>query len=80
MNMDCRIPEAHIMTINHQPTICDQKLQPLSYSDSDIINALIEVAPRQIFIHNDTDLSRDMIDRIETLFPNCVCIEFNAMV
>lgn len=80
MNMDCRIPEAHIMTINHQLIICDQKLQPLSYSDSDIINALIEVAPRQIFIHNDTDLSRDMIDRIETLFPNCVCIEYNAMV
>ncbi len=80
MNMDCRIPEAHIMSINHQPTICDQKLQPLSYSDSDIVNALIEVAPRQIFIHNDTDLSHDMIDRIETLFPNCVCIEYNAMV
>ena len=74
LNMDCRIPEAHIMVINHRTTICDQKLQPLPSTDEDIINALIEIAPRQIFIHNDTDLANDTVERIESLFPNCVCI------
>ena len=80
LNMDYRIPEAHVMLIDHQATICDQKLQPLPQNDEDIINALIEVAPRQIFIHTDTDLAHDIIERIETLFPNCVCIEYNAVL
>ena len=80
LNMDYRIPEAHVMVIDHQATICDQKLQPLPQIDEDIINALIEVAPRQIFIHTDTDLARDVVERIETLFPNCVCIEYNAVL
>ncbi|MCQ2382448.1 MAG: hypothetical protein MJ060_01215 [Clostridia bacterium] len=80
LNMDYRIPEAHVMVIDHQTTICDQKLQPLPQIDEDIINALIEIAPRQIFIHNDTDLATDVIERIEALFPNCVCIEYNAVL
>ena len=80
LNMDYRIPEAHVMVIDHQPTICDQKLQPLPQIDEDIINALIEVAPRQIFIHTDTNLANDIVERIETLFPNCVCIEYNAVL
>lgn len=80
LNMDYRIPEAHVMVIDHHTTICDQKLQPLPQIDEDIINALIEVAPRQIFIHTDTDLASDVVERIETLFPNCVCIEYNAVL
>ncbi len=80
LNMDYRIPEVHIMVINKHMTICDQKLQPLPQLDEDIINALIEIAPRQIFIHTDTNLARDVIERIETLFPNCVCIEYNAVL
>ncbi len=80
LNMDYRIPEAHVMVIDHQITICDQKLQPLPQIDEDIINALIEIAPRQIFIHTDTDLATDVIERIEALFPNCVCIEYNAVL
>lgn len=80
VNMDCRIPEAHVMVIDHQTKICDQKLQPLPQVEEDIINALIDVAPRQIYIHADTDLTQDIVDRIETLFPNCVCIEYNAVL
>ena len=81
LNMDCRIPEAHVMVINNRATICDQKLQPLPrVDDDDIINALIEVAPRQIYIHADTNLARDVVERIENLFPNCVCIEYNAVL
>lgn len=80
LNMDYRIPEAHVMVIDHHTTICDQKLQPLPQNDSDIINALIEVAPRQIYIHNDTDLASEIVERIEMLFPNCVCIEYNAVL
>ncbi|MBO4725980.1 MAG: hypothetical protein J5598_00070, partial [Clostridia bacterium] len=80
LNMDCRIPEAHVMVINNQTTICDQKLQPLSQIDGDIVNALIEVAPKQIFIHNDSALARDVVERIEMLFPNCVCIEYTAVL
>ena len=80
LNMDCRIPEAHVMVINNQPTICDQKLKPLFRIDGDIINALIEVAPKQVFIHNDKALSHDVIERIEKLFPNCVCIEYTAVL
>ena len=79
LNMDCRIPEAHVMAIDHQAKICDKKLQPLPQSDQDIINALIELAPRQIFIHT-IDLSREVVERIEFLFPNCVCIEYNAVL
>ena len=52
----------------------------INVSKQDIINALIEIAPRQIFIHTDTNLARDVIERIETLFPNCVCIEYNAVL
>lgn len=80
VNMDCRIPEAHVMVINHQTQICDQELNPLPQTDEDIINSLIEFAPRQIFIHTDTNLTKDIVDRIETLFPNCVCIEYNAVL
>lgn len=80
LNMDYRITEAHVMLINNQPTICDKKLQPLPRLDDDIINALIEVAPRQIFIHKDTALVHDIVERIEYLFPNCVCIEYNAVL
>ena len=80
LNMDCRIPEAHVMVINNQATICDQKLQPLSQIDGDIIHALIEVAPKQVFIHNDSALARDVVERIEMLFPNCVCIEYTAVL
>lgn len=80
LNMDYRVSEAHVMVINKQPTICDKKLQPLPQNDEDIINALIEVAPRQIFIHNDSLLARDLVERIEYLFPNCVCIEYNAVL
>ena len=80
LNMDYRISEAHVMVIDHQTRICDQKLQPLPQIDEDIINALIEIAPRQIFIHTDTDLATDVIERIEALFPNCVCIEYNAVL
>lgn len=79
-NMDCRIPEAHVMVIDNHPTICDQKLHPLPQIDEDIINALIEVAPKQIFIHNDTALTHDVIERIEMLFPNCVCIEYTTVL
>lgn len=80
LNMDYRIPEAHVMVIDDHTTICDQKLQPLPQIDEDIVNALIEVAPRQIFIHTDNNLDRDVIERIENLFPNCVCIEYNAVL
>ena len=80
VNMDCRIPEAHVMVIDHQTQICDQELQPLLQPDEDIINSLIEVAPRQIIIHTDTDLTAEVIEEIETLFPNCVCIEYNAVL
>lgn len=79
LNMDCRISEAHVMAIDHQAKICDKKLQPLPQSDQDIVNALIELAPRQIFIHT-IDLARDVVERIEFLFPNCVCIEYNAVL
>lgn len=80
VNMDCRMPEAHVMVINHQTTICDQKLQPIPRNEEDIINALIDFAPRQIYIHNDRELTKDVIEQIETLFPNCVCIEYNAVL
>ena len=80
LNMDYRIPEAHVMVIDNQTTICDQKLQPLPRRDEDIINALIEIAPKQIFIHNDTALARDVVERIKMLFPNCVCIEYTAVL
>lgn len=80
LNMDHRIPEAHVLVVNHETMICDQKLQPLPQTDDDIINTLIEFAPRQIFIHNKQDLARDVIERIETLFANCVCIEYNAVL
>ncbi len=79
-NMDCRIPEAHIMVVDHRAIICDQKLQPLTSTDDDIVNALIEIAPRQIYIHNDIDLAHDIVERVESLFPNCVCIEYNAVL
>ena len=79
-NMDYRLPEAHVMVINHQLQICDKKLNPLPHTDDDIINSLIDIAPRQIFIHTDTDLNKDIVDRIENLFPNCVCIEYNAVL
>ena len=74
------MPEAHVMVINHQPQICDQKLQPLPQADDDIVNALIDCAPRRIFIHTDTDLTNDIVERIEALFPNCICIEYNAVL
>ncbi len=80
LHMDYRLPEAHILAINHKATICDQKLQPLPQNDEDIVNALIEVAPRQIFIHTSSDLTKEIVERIETLFPNCVCIEYNAVL
>ena len=80
VNMDCRMPEAHVMVINHQTTICDQKLQPIPRNEEDIINALIDFAPRQIYIHNDRELTKDVVEQIETLFPNCVCIEYNAVL
>ena len=80
LNMDYRMSEAHVMAINHKATICDQKLQPLPQNDEDIVNALIEVAPRQIFIHTSSDLTKEIVERIETLFPNCVCIEYNAVL
>lgn len=80
LNMDHRMPEAHIMVINQETIICDQKLQPLPKVDDDIVNALIEFAPRQVFIHNNHDLAKDVIERIETLFANCVCIEYNAVL
>lgn len=80
LNMDYRVSEAHVMVVDNQPIICDKELQPLSQGDEDIINALIEVAPRQIFIHNDSLLARDLVERIEYLFPNCVCIEYNAVL
>ena len=80
LNMDYRIPEAHVMAIDHKATICDQKLQPLPQKDDDIVNALIEFAPRQVFIHASSDLTNEIVERIETLFPNCVCIEYNAVL
>ncbi len=80
LNMDYRIPEAHIVMINNQPIICNKKLQPLPQTDDDIINDLVEIAPRQIFIHNSTNLTNKLIERIEYLFPNCVCIEYNAVL
>jgi len=80
LNMDCRIPEAHVMVINNHAAICDQKLQPLTQIDEDIVDALIELAPKQIFIHNDTALAHDIVERIEMLFPNCVCIEYTAVL
>lgn len=79
-NMDCRLPEAHIMVIDQQTQICDKKLKPLPHTDEDIVNTLIDFAPKQIFIHTDTNLNKDIIDRIENLFPNCVCIEYNAVL
>ena len=80
LNMDYRIAEAHVIVIDSQPTICDKKLQPLPQNDSDLINALIEVAPRQIFIHSDPALQHDVVERIEFLFPNCVCIDYGAVL
>lgn len=80
VNMDCRMPEAHVMVINHQTTICDKKMQPIPRNEEDIINALIDFAPRQIYIHNDRELTQDVVEQIETLFPNCVCIEYNAVL
>lgn len=80
MNMDYRIPEVHVMMIDNRPTVCDKKLQPLPSHDEDIINALIEIAPRQIYIHSDQTLAHEIVERIEYLFPNCVCIEYNAVL
>ncbi|MCQ2381997.1 MAG: putative sporulation protein YtxC [Clostridia bacterium] len=80
LNMDYRIPEAHVMVINNQTTICDKKLKPLTQINGDIINYLIEIAPRQIFIHTDDNLKHDIVERIESLFPNCVCIQCTAVL
>ncbi len=80
LNMDYRIAEVHVMNINNHTTICDQKLQPLKQCEDNIINALIDVAPKQIFIHADTNLSHDIIEQIEIFFPNCICIEYNAVL
>ena len=80
LNMDCRIAEAHVMVVNNRPAVCDKKLKPYSQVDGDIIDTLVELAPRQIFIHANQSLAHDIVDRIEFLFPNCVCIEYNAVL
>ena len=80
INMDYRMSEAHIITVNKHPQICDKKLNPLPHTDEDIINSLIDIAPRQIVIHTDNYLNKEVIDRIENFFPNCICIEYNAVL
>lgn len=79
-NMDYKTKEAHVMAINQKATVCNGKLEPFKQPDADIINTLIDVAPRQIFIHIDPHLETALIQKIATLFPNCVCIEYGSVL
>lgn len=76
-NMDYKINEAHIIVEGSTVLVCNDKLVPFANLDTDIINALIDVAPRQVFIHMDTNLEKSLIVKnIETIFPNCVTIQY----
>ncbi len=76
-NMDFKTNEAHIMRDGKVIKILNENLEPFNYTDNNLINVLIDVAPRQIFIHLNNDFEENLVENIETLFPNCVCIEYD---
>ena len=80
INLDFKLNEVHIMTINRKVQVCDQNFKPLPVHDENIIHTLIDAAPRQIFIHNSPEINSKLITEIEQFFPNCVCIEYNAVL
>jgi hypothetical protein len=74
-NLDHKINEAHIMCSGSKTMICNDELTPLSACGGDIINELIDISPRTIFIHSrNDDIEKDLIKNIEQIFPSCVTI------
>lgn len=80
LNMDHKMKEVHVMAVNQRPTVCNSKLEPLSPEQSNVIDALVEAAPRQIFIHIDQNMQPEIVKAIQQLFPNCICIEYSAVL
>ncbi|MDR1917956.1 MAG: putative sporulation protein YtxC [Christensenellaceae bacterium] len=78
-NLDHKINEAHIIKNNKKIMICNDELTPFDIavgnSDMNIINALIDISPKTIFIHaNGNDIEKKLIKSIEQIFPRCVTI------
>lgn len=80
MNMDHKAKEAHVIYMDKRAKVCNSKLEPYKQTDTNIINTLIDIAPKQIFIHVDQNLETNLIKQIQTIFPNCVCIEYGRML
>jgi hypothetical protein len=82
-NLDPKISEAHIIKNDNKIVICNAELTPFDDTAVDtsaqIINALIDILPKTIFIHdNGNNIEKKLIKNIEQIFPNCVYISYNA--
>jgi hypothetical protein len=80
-NLDHKIDEAHIIKNGKKICICDNELTPFDITtnnaEGQIINALIDISPKTIFIHsNNNDIEKKLIKNIEQIFPNCVTISY----
>ena len=80
LNMDHKMKEVHVMAVNKHPTVCNSKLEPIKPEQPNVIDALVEAAPRQIFIHIDQNMTPETVKEIQQLFPNCICIEYSAVL
>lgn len=80
VNMDCRMKEAHVRLINRLPTVCNSNLEPIKTNSDNIINTLIDMAPQRIYIHAEQGMQAQIIQEIEHLFPNCICIESGCVL
>lgn len=79
LNMDHKTKEAHIIYMDQTAKVCNSRLEPYKQTDTNIINTLIDIAPKQIFIHVDQNLETTLVKKIQSLFPNCVCIEYGTI-
>jgi hypothetical protein len=80
-NLDHKINEAHIIKNNKKIMICNDELTPFDIAsvstDAQVINALIDISPKTIFIHaNGNDIEKKLIKNIEQIFPACVIIQY----
>ena len=80
LNMDHKTKEAHVIYMDKRTKVCNAKLEPYKQTDNNIINTLIDIAPQQIFIHVDQNLETNLVKKIQTIFPNCVCIDYGTML
>lgn len=80
LNMDHKMKEAHVMVVNDCPAVCNSKLEPIKTDQTNVLDALVEAAPRQIFIHIDQNMAPETVKEIQQLFPNCICIEYSAVL